>query len=404
MRKYHLRQPWGSSYELYQNDLREVDLGLVEDKLERALRTVHAEHLQLDNKPRKTVLVIPSLFPTPLLQMACKVAFDHFTQPSSVSLLTQPVMCCVGAGVRSGIVVDIGWEETTVTAIGEYKEVAQKRSIRAGKLLTREMAKIIEGSVPSEDEVHLTFHEADDLVKRIAWCQQRSISNTEEPSLATIPIPGSDPPATFSLLFGKLAEPAEKALFATNISNNDFDDHDLPVHLLVYRLLLSLPTDFRALCISRIMVTGLYSALPGLKRRVLQEISHLISTRGWDTIANYGSAKRHITPALKERSPNAMEPPESPKVPLSPTKMPLQEATPPKDRVHDDIKDPITQKAEREHAKGKVETVKGVLRGVETLGAWAGASLMASMRVKGMYEIERDEYVKSGLKDLGDGI
>ena len=41
--------------------------------------------------------------------------------------------------------------------------------------------------------------------------------------------------------------------------------------------------------------------------------------------------------------------------------------------------------------------VAGVVRGVETLGAWAGASLLAHLRVKGVVEIERDRFLAHGL-------
>lgn len=408
-RKFRLREEWAASYELYQNDLREVNLGLVEDKLDRALRTAHIDYLQLDSKPRKAAVIIPSLLPTRLLEAVLKVLFGHYTQPPSIALITQPAMCCVSAGLRDGIVIDIGWEETVVTAVGEYKEVAQRRSVRAGKALTREMGNIIEGSVPSEVEVKVTFDEAEDISQRMAWCQQRSPPSNEDSAIVHLPVPGSTSDESFSILFDKLAEPAERVYFASGTQPDDHDDHDLPVHILAYRLLLSLPTDFRALCVSRIMVTGIYGSLPGLKRRLLQDIDHLIKTRGWNPVFNYGSATSHTNPALKERSPNTLHlvPPgsTSPTVPLSPMKMPLQEAIPHMDRVHDDIKDPITQKAERAQAQGRVEPpIKGIVRGVETLGAWPGASLMASLRVKGVYEVERDDFVKSGLKDQGDRL
>ena len=48
----------------------------------------------------------------------------------------------------------------------------------------------------------------------------------------------------------------------------------------------------------------------------------------------------------------------------------------------------------------------GFIRSVETLGAWAGASLLATLRIKGILEIERDIYLQYGLagarKDAAD--
>jgi hypothetical protein len=54
-------------------------------------------------------------------------------------------------------------------------------------------------------------------------------------------------------------------------------------------------------------------------------------------------------------------------------------------------------------SKGKEKVVKGVVRGVETLGAWSGASLVTSLRVKGKAEVEREPFLSGngggGWKD-----
>lgn len=397
-RKASIGKEWGEGYVLYPLDLADQDVGLIEDRLDRVLRKAMVGHLQLDSKARKVVLTVPSMLPTPIVEAALRTLFSHFTQPPSVALLTHPIMCCVSAGLRHALLVDIGWEETVVTAVGEYKEVAQKRSIRAGKGLTREMGNVLEQGMQSQGraDARVTFAEAEDITQRIAWCQPRSKEKDE--SEFELPVPATNPPEHFSLSFDRLAEPAEKVLFASGTQRTEHDDHDLPLHMLAYRVLLSLPQDFRALCVSRIVLTGGISNIPGLKRRLLQEISHLVDINGWDPVSSYGSAKL----PLKERSANISLRPkgdESPKVPLSPIKMPIQDTVPHADRVHDDIKDPITIKAEREAAKGKVDPVKGVIRGVETLGPWAGASLVASLRVKGAHEIEREDFFRTGLRN-----
>lgn len=405
LRDWRLRTPWAADHELYRTDLRDLDLGLVEDKLERALRKVQTDYLQLDSKPRKAVLTLPSRLPTPLLEIALKVLFGHFTQPPSIVVLTSPVMCCVSAGLRDALVVDIGWEETTVTAVGEYKEVAQGCSVRASRLLTQGMANMMEEHIrtngsESLSDFKVTFDEAEDVVQRMAWIHQREGQDEESEATAQLAIYGSDPPRTMAIPFNRFSEPGEKAFFASGGTFKDYDDHDLALHLLAYRTLLSLPVDLRAICVSRIVVAGAASKMPGLKRRLLQEMAHLVETRGWDRVTNYGSAKSRHEQALTERSINAsLRPKHEPTVPLSPLKMPLQETIPHADRVHDDIKDPVTLKAEREATKGKPVPVKGVVRGVETLGPWAGASLVASMRIKGAHEIERDEFLRNGLRN-----
>lgn len=425
-RKFRLQAKWADGYELYQTDIREQDLRLVEDKLERALRTVHTDHLQVDAKSRKVVLVVPPLLPTPLLDIALKAVFGHFTQPPSVAILTTPVLCCASAGLRNALVVDIGWEETVVTAVGEYKEIAQRRSVRAGKALSREMAAVIEqaASQASEDPVRMTFDEAEDVTQRIAWCHPKTkqAELDEATSQIRLPIPGTYPVEHFSIPFDALAEPAERALFASEKAANEHDDHDLPLHLLAYRTLLSLPRDLRSTCIERIVVVGTSCNVPGLRRRLLQEISSIVSTRGWDIVSSYGSAAAMGTP--RPRSPavpgdaavhlsTVVEETEaeSDRAP-TPTAPQVQDsgatpAIPARDRAHDDVDDPITQKAERSarRAVGKPTPRENSesgpsVRGVESLGGWAGASLVASLRVRGVHEVEREDFLKHGFRGL----
>lgn len=416
-RKLTREDDWGREFELYRTDLRTVDLGLVEDKLERALRTIHVDHLQLDQKPRKTVLAVPSLLPTPLLEIALKVLFNYSAQTPTVTILTAPLLACVGAGLRNALVVDIGWKETVVTAVGEYKEVSQRRSVRAGKILSMETARLLEEEVKNQSHVNesdnnderaeVSFEYAEEVVQRMGWCRARSESSTapEQSGMVRIPFPdsdsGSNTQSHIHIPFTRLSKPAETALFPMSTAGGD-DDHDLPIHVLAYRVLLALPLDLRTICISRIVVTGGISALPGLKSRLLQELSHLVDTRGWDLVNDYGSATAPHSRILQERSANVAHRPEAEsEVPLSPAKKPIQESIPHSLRIHDDKYDSITQKAEREANKGRTEMVKGVVRGVETLGAWAGASLVASLRVKGVHEVEKDEFLKSGFKDDG---
>ncbi|KAF2480138.1 fungal-specific actin related protein [Neohortaea acidophila] len=405
---------WSKEYELYRVDLKSIDLGLVEDRLERAVRTIQIDHLQLDQKARKAALVVPSLLPTPLLDIAMRVLFNYSTQPPSIVLLTTPVMACVGAGLRNAIVVDVGWEETVVTAVGEYKEVFQRRSVRAGRTLVTEMSRLLEeevknGTTSPGDETSDTgidFEYAEEVTQRMAWCRARShkASNAEAGGMTKLPAPesASGPRGHIHLPFTRLSKPAENAFFAPLDSSGD-DDHSTPIHTLVYRVLLALPVDLRAICMSRIIVTGGVSALPGLKPRLLEEVSEIIAKRGWDPVDNYGSVAGRHPRKLQERSANIAgnRQQEELEVPLSPTKKPIQESVRHADRIHDDKYDSITLKAEREAAKGKAEVIKGTVRGVETVGAWAGASLVAASKVKGVHEVEREAFLKHGYRDGG---
>ena len=164
---------------------------------------------------------------------------------------------------------------------------------------------------------------------------------------------------------------------------------------------------------------------PGLKSRLLSELQQLINACGWDAVKSYGSAQQHHDRILRERSANAPPPTNtnklhqhphsssteepdshsSPSISLSPTKKPLQDSLPHYQRVHDDIKDPITIKAERHTLASKEQReaiARGTVRGVETLGPWTGASLVVgTMQVKGVHEVEREEFLRHGMRDGG---
>lgn len=400
-------QEWGVEHTLFSTDLRTVDLALVEDRLRRALRTAHSSHLLLsDSRPRKAMLAVPSQLPSPLLEVALRVLFQHQAQPPSVTLLPDPILACVAAGVRSGLVVDVGWEETVVTAVYEYRAVLERRSIRGGKMLSEHMARVIDEEVVKErllagggnETEALSSGEARDVLERMGWCKNGAEPASSADNTITIPLHQASPPLDLAVPFSCLAEPAETALFASSPSP---DDHETALPLLAYKALLALPVDARAVCMSRILLTDSAANLPGLQHRLLQEVQNLITTRGWDPVQSYGSA----TAVLKERSANATLRSKRPS-PIPTPKLAADEApaVPAAFAPHDDLTDHISHKAERGRTSSDKPPARGVLRCVDTLGAWAGASLVGGMRLKGVAEVEREEFLKHGLRGAGAGM
>lgn len=179
-----------------------------------------------------------------------------------------------------------------------------------------------------------------------------------------------------------LARPAEEALFASWTPPEKLDDNDQPLHHLIYNSLLALPIDIRQICMSRILLTGGVSNLPGLKRRILSEVSHLVESRGFDPVHNYGSATARtkqkidgptpLNPAIKREDPVAGFAP--------------QEV--------DEIAHMLSQQALRDVGP---PPVGGQVRGINTLGSWAGASLVVNQKVRGIVEIERERFLQHGL-------
>jgi actin-related protein len=429
-------EKWGEESELWNMDLRNCDLGFVEDKIERAVREAYMKYLLLDAKSRKLMVVLPSVMPHQLLSTVLGTLFSNFQTPN-ITLLSPAILTTSAAGCRSALIVDVGWSETIVTGVYEYRELYQSRTTRAMRMATLEMAKIMEKydamskretparAAEQEREEQNTklsveLDQAEEVTTRMVWCKSRqeamqgtsasndtsdqlgqvSIANDETASSApaddtksattndiSIPSPSS-PRRSILIPFPQFAEPAEKTFLAKNSQKYDLDDHEQPLHHLIFKSLLRLPPDVRSVCMSRIIVTGGGSNIPGLKTRLLDEVSALKEQRGWDAVE--GKAADERRKRLKEISHNRQKPPDasSKATDLPPALPASQTPLPP---------DPIEEKLRRDQNRGVKSTVSGVIRGVETLGAWAGASLLTNLRIKGLVEIERDTFLQYGL-------
>jgi len=312
-------------------------------------------------------------------------------------------MAAVGAGVRSALIVDIGWAETTVSAVYEYREIMQWRSTRAGKSLSEAFANMLN----EHTKQAMCFEDVEEIITRMAWC--RNLENSRQHLDETdsqhveIRLPACSTPLHIQLRFAELADPVEDTLFARGTTSSDLDDHDQPLHLLIYNALLHLPIDIRQLCMSRITITGGVSNLPGLKQRLVQEVELLVQTRGWNPVRSYGSAqrKRDEHRALKEHNTNsqplsdhfeATKLSESTEEPQADTRSNI-----PAGLQQPEI-DPIATKLHLQNVQASGgEPASGVIRPIESLGAWAGASLVTNLRVRGVVEVERERFLQHGI-------
>ena len=444
-RKSKRSEEWGDDYRLWRMDIREIDLGLVEDKVERAIREAYNKYLLLDAKSRRVILILSSVLPHPLLSALLSTMFNNFQNPS-ITLLSAPSMAIMGAGLRSGLVVDIGWSETIITGVCEYRETLHRRTTRAMRLVTLEMAKLLQqeqkkqghSKVPRDqplaaspdDQLLVDIEHAEEVTIRLAWCQNIANANTTSKekrdidtrldtlhideassegnpssrqnikSDAKISVPQhSSSLSQIQMSFSAFNQPVETVLFAKNQPFHELDDHEQSLPLLIYKSLLSLPPDMRGLCMSRIIITGGGSNIPGLKSRLIDEVSHLVEQRGWDPVVGKAADERRRR--LKEIHINRQATATKPHLAAKSTQNTddlLQEAAGSvMAALEPQVPDPIEEKLRRNEAKLSKPTVSGEIRGVETLGAWVGASLAAALKIKGIVEIERDSYLQHGL-------
>lgn len=160
------------------------------------------------------------------------------------------------------------------------------------------------------------------------------------------------------------------------------DDEEVPIQHLIYNTLLHLPPDVRGICISRIVFTGEGAETFELSAVITNAFERLLEHRGWTDVherqnACAGTKQRR---ALSELAQGRAQP---------------------ADVKHDDMI--WTEKAETEerYLKEKYKHVQpsihGIPRVIETLGSWAGASLLTKLKVKSFVEIHRDKFLSHGL-------
>lgn len=342
--------------------------------------------------------------------------FHNFQTPL-VSLMSCPTMSAVAAGVRCALVVNMGWAETVVTSVYEYREVKTTRTVRGGRLLLDNLYDLLRGVLnrgeAEEKQARiLSFEECEDVLCRLMWCrasalkslqrqsaqldtveeQDESEAETVKPSgVAEIPLRSTSPPSTLQVPFGKLADVCDETYFDLSASPSTFDDHELPVHLLVYHHLLQLPVDVRAVCMSRLMITGGCSEILGIKERIFDEVTSIVERRGWaavtgkgvDQLRNNAKLQKETFPRTTVASAATLES-GGDEVDGKRSESAVTEAS----------KDPIEAKMAR--SRPVSQQMQGQLRAIHSLGPWAGASLVCQLKIPAMATMDREQWLQHG--------
>lgn len=420
----HLDASGRHGFELWNLDVRHADLGLIEDRIEKLVREAEAKWLLLDNRGKRVSLVAPSGLPRPLLNLVVRRLFGGL-HAASVVVLSSSIMAAAGAGARSALVVDLGWFESTVSAVYDYREVHQSVTLRAGKMLQQHVSKLLQTklniALPSSKR-RVSFEEAEEVMRRVIWCRQkatksRSSESDSGPELdnmlennATVTIPidmlGAAGDPGLSLTFQELSQPAEATFFASTFKTACVEIEELSIHEVIYEALLQLPADIRSICMSNIIFVGGISNIPGLKGRILSELKTLVDAKQWDHVREYGnkleSAKKRVPLVpLGHSGGNARPLVALPRKVTESTTWPAVSepdlpTTPAHARAHDT--NPIDSKLASVSLRDAAPaTRKGEIRAIESVGAWAGASLLTNLRVKGVVEIERERFMSHGL-------
>ncbi|OTB04590.1 hypothetical protein M426DRAFT_320703 [Hypoxylon sp. CI-4A] len=338
----------------------------------------------------------------------------------------------MAAGTRSALVIDLGWNETTITSVYEYKEVHTWRTIRAGRLLVEHAYGFLTNAIGGrpgtshtertedklEEKTLLSFEECEEFATRMLWCKRsttqpaqdtseglptlheqdesETVPPAEDRSPVAIPLNSCQPPKTVEIPFAELAEPCEAVFFEPNLSPSCFDDHEIPVHLLAYRALLQLPLDVRAICMSRIIFTGGCSNIIGLKGRIFDEVSNLAKERGWDPVRGKGVEQYKTNPKLRRGSRQSSQGPTPVVAPPENTNAGGNGTTPSTNPAY---APPEIDQVEEAIKKDRNYTpiVQGKLRVLDTLGPWCGASMATQLKIPALATVDRELWLQQGV-------
>lgn len=325
-------------------------------------------------------------------------------------------MTIVAAGLRSALVIDMGWAETVVTSVYEYREVKSTRTTRGGRTLLDALYKTIHALIPGTDsdieKKVISFEECEDIMCRLMWCKSSSFKSPQRQStqletvdeqdeieaeagapsgMASIPISSTDRPSTVEVPFEKLAEVCDETLFDPSGARATFDDEDLPIHQLVYQHLLHLPIDVRAICMPRIIFTGGCSNILGIRQRTIDDVSAIIDNRGWEPVFGRVVDQLRKTTKLNRQSSDSSPSDGS----ISPSETDQEKDK--DNRGPADARpehDPIGAKVARQRDASPL--LQGKIRVVHSLGAWVGGSLLCHLKVPAMAMVDREAWLQQG--------
>lgn len=369
-------ETWGQGYELWQNDLQDFDLRFMSDRLERVVRHGFNTVLLTEIGVAKLVLVLPSLVPHPVLEAILQTMFGRWSFPS-ITLQPGTAMALIGAGLRSGLVIDIGWEETVVTALFDLREVKAMRTTRGMKSFTRQFGDTIVSKLSSRCRFDVEYIE--EVLLRLG----SEITTNQSDKTTSIEWVTAEFTERIDLPVATLRELTKEQFFNEGKDHRP-DDHERPLHEVMYKCLLALPVDARSVCLSRLVFVGDGSQMTGLDSLVVEHVKQLVDEQNWSTVQPKAAVqRRQTTSILVQHGSRTVDARHS-------------------DRVFGDGL--VEERYLKDKAKHSSRVVQGTTRQVSTLGSWAGASLLASLKVKSVVEVPRDQFLSHGLSSAVRGL
>lgn len=247
---------------------------------------------------KKVLLVIPAFLPTPLIDGLLGAFFRNFHVPY-ISIIHKPIANSLAAGVRSSISINIGHSYTSISAIYDFREIAQLRSDRAGSRLLKLLALELYGDLDDNSQKcsHLpipsqfpSFRACMEILMQAALINRSDSAGDSNVRNEARRNQGVSVPSSTGLDVcisrARLAGLIEDSLLKSRSTAPPVDrvvrpagedalepTEDDPIPEMAYKLLRSLPIDIRAACGHNIVISGGLSRIPGLKKRIMDDLA-----------------------------------------------------------------------------------------------------------------------------------
>ena len=271
----------------------------------------------IDSKARKVIVAEPTLLAYRIKEAICRVLFTYFQVPS-VTFLSSHVLALASTGLRTGLVVDIGWHDTKVLpvfAFGiELTKIYELRPLNPFIQVSPIACKALHARVGYLLQHHCTpaltstsFRTIDDFLVRALYTPSQPNTYTHITTNGLIPneklkeVYETDPSDTIKWYVSSqkkelyvprwICSRATEIFFEGDRSGIEPDTDEIGLATTIITCLLRLPKDVRAKVMQSVVIVGGGAAIPGFRSRVHASLE----TKWFEKVARKG-IHRSTTP------------------------------------------------------------------------------------------------------------
>ncbi|CEP23163.1 unnamed protein product [Cyberlindnera jadinii] len=270
---------------LWTESMARVDPYRLECLLERIIHDVYENDLLVDPKRCKVLMLEPVMLPLPLKRALTRVILFHM-HAQSIRFLPASVMSVLASGATSGLVIDLGWNVTTVTPVFDLRQlyIYSKQTLRASRRIHNDIRKKL-----ANLGLDTTFEFVEQFLIECCYC---GIGNhgTGDFTFNNSTIPQE-------LRYQSI----EEILFPDEQDGTD-DDDSQTLCSLVEQVIKEVDIDLRTPLSSNIIIVGGLSNIPGIKTRIIYEINKRTKASGIKSLGPWQGASLYCTTSLMTSS------------------------------------------------------------------------------------------------------